>query len=344
LAASGDIIFGTTNGGTGHTGLVWSFDTQLGVFTELHQLSGTDGGGPLGGVAFDGQRLFGTASIGGTDGDGTIWSVDTTTGAFTKLHDFTQFTDGSQPRGALARNSGSLFGITENNGGNDVGSIWRFDTVTNTFTKLHAFGPFLQGALPTGGVTLEGDALFGTASGGTNGHGVIWQFDTNSSVYTKLHDFLSSTDGRSPEGAIVVDANFIYGTTELGGARNAGTIWKLDTDTGTFTTLHHFVGATAGRNPIGEIAFDGTILYGTAGPAIWSFDTSNNMYRVLYNFNFPESGGSPTGVTLSGRALYGTNVVGGAYGDGTLWSFVVPEPSTVGLLLAGSICLGALRR
>jgi uncharacterized repeat protein (TIGR03803 family) len=329
-----EAVFGTTQfGGANGEGIVWSFNTDSGTFTKLHDFGGSDGIRPVGGLAVDGNVLLGTAQ-GGNTYNGTIWSVDTTTGAFAKLHDFASFTDGSGPQGSLAVQNHSIYGITRSDGGFDVGSIWQFDTIAGTFTKLHAFHLFSQGAIPTGGVTIDAAALYGTARGGTNGHGVIWQFDITSSTYTKLHDFLSSTDGRSPEGSVIVNGNMIYGTAERGGADDRGTIWSLDITTGQFTNLHSFSGTSDGLHPQGSIAFDGTTLFGTSLTTIWSLETTSGQFRTQHQFNRATDGDSPIGgLILNGSTLYGTNVVGGAspFGDGTLWKFVIPEPASAAL-------------
>jgi uncharacterized repeat protein (TIGR03803 family) len=109
--------------------------------------------------------------------------------------------------------------------------------------------------------------FYGTAAeGGANGHGTVFQL-TSGGTLTTLYSFCSlasCADGSVPEGALVqgTDGNF-YGTTQIAGANNYGTIFKI-TSTGTLTTLHSFRFAD-GAYPQGTLiqAPSGT-FYGTA--------------------------------------------------------------------------------
>jgi hypothetical protein len=144
---------------------------------------------------------------------------------------------------------------------------------------------------------------------------------------------------------LIVNGSAVIGTAERGGIFDRGTIWSLDLVNGEFVTLHHFNGVTDGFLPRGNVAFDGTTLYGTTVATIWSLNTLTGHFRKLHEFDRATQGDSPvSGLILTGNTLYGTNSIGGAYGDGTLWEFVIPEPSAVSLLLAGGICLYAIRR
>jgi len=81
-------------------------------------------------------------------------------------------------------------------------------------------------------------------------------------MFTLLHSF-DITDGQSPYAGLVqgTDGNF-YGTTELGGADDKGTVFKI-TPSGTLTMLHNFDG-TNGAVPYAGLvqATDGN-FYGT---------------------------------------------------------------------------------
>ena len=85
-----------------------------------------------------------------------------------------------------------------------------------------------------------------------------------------LHSFpfLDPADGRWPEATLVQDgAGNLYGTTYLGGANDAGTVFKLER-TGKLTLLHSFCNesnCTDGVGPGALIRDDAGNLYGTAG-------------------------------------------------------------------------------
>jgi len=101
-----------------------------------------------------------------------------------------------------------------------------------------------------------------TAYGGTTPTaGTVYQV-TPSGALTAIYNFCSlvsnniCTDGQTPQAALVVgsDGN-LYGTTYLGGANNAGTVFKITTG-GALTTLYSFKGTTDGANPLGALAQD----------------------------------------------------------------------------------------
>ena len=81
-----------------------------------------------------------------------------------------------------------------------------------------------------------------------------------------LHEFTGGTDGASPEGLLVMDkAGNLYGTTTLGGASDAGTVFKV-TLQGKETVLYSFKGQSqeTGANPVAGLAIDKAgNLYGT---------------------------------------------------------------------------------
>lgn len=81
---------------------------------------------------------------------------------------------------------------------------------------------------------------------------------------TVLHSF-TGNDGADPWAGLIQDAagNF-YGTTNIGGAFNVGTVYKLD-KTGKVTVLHSFSNAGRdGGNPAAGVVLD------TAGKLLWN--------------------------------------------------------------------------
>jgi uncharacterized repeat protein (TIGR03803 family) len=64
--------------------------------------------------------------------------------------------------------------MTSQGGSNNDGTIFSFDTSTNTFTLLHSFDS-ADGLDPYGDLLLSGDTLYGmTLDGGTSNDGVIF--------------------------------------------------------------------------------------------------------------------------------------------------------------------------
>jgi uncharacterized repeat protein (TIGR03803 family) len=88
------------------------------------------------------------------------------------------------------------------------------------------------------------------------------------------------------------------------------------------------IATVSGSPQIGAVI--GTTLYGTSASggtngagALFSISTTGTGYQVLHNFTAGVDGSSPNPrlATNARGALYGTAIGGGAYGDGTLWSY-----------------------
>jgi hypothetical protein len=158
-------------------------------------------------------------------------------------------------------------------------------------------------------------------------------------AYNVIHFFASSSsDGQFPEGGLVMDAagNF-YGTTELGGAYNHGTIFKLFSFVGTQwaeTILYDFPNCVQACFPVGTMAIDkagnlyGTTLGGvhnqacggyTCGEVFEMARQGNGLFKFALLHKFVGTDGdTPLGVILDGKGnLFGTTKDGGTYGAGT---------------------------
>lgn len=103
--------------------------TASGAYSVLHQFTGNDGAGPIGGLIWgrDGA-IYGTTSAGGANGAsaGTIFRV-TLAGDFTSLHTFQGGAAGRMPTTPLVQTeSGIFYGTTSAGGANNMGTIFKF--------------------------------------------------------------------------------------------------------------------------------------------------------------------------------------------------------------------------
>ena len=336
-------LYGTTDrGGAADAGVVFKLDTN-GQETVLANFPGpSDGSFPATGVVGDSAgNLYGTASSGDPSNAGVVYELDTA-GHETVLYSFTGGADGAFPEAGVIRDSaGNLYGTTTRGGTEDQGVVYKLDTVGQE-TVLYSFGGGADGANPyTAGVIRDpAGNLYGTTGvGGINGLegvGVVYKLDTAGN-YTVLHSFTGGADGANPYTGVIRDpAGNLYGTTGVGGAANAGVVFKVDT-AGQETVLYSFTGLADGGSPNALTLDSAGNLYGTTydgGTAkrgvVYKLDTAGH-YTVLYSFTGKADGINPeTGVTLDSTGnLYGTTYRGGAAGVGVVYKLDTADNYTM---------------
>ena len=334
------------------------------VFTSLHSLNGTDGQSPQAALvqSTDGN-LYGATTGGGAlgsciNGCGTLYKISPS-GALTILHNF-DGADGYYPAALVQAGDGNLYGTTTVGGAHDSCSIYGVQvgcgtifkiTPGGTLTTLYNFCSYANcgdGSEPTAGlVQAPNGNFYGTTStggvygcAGFGGCGTVFQI-TPSGTRTTLYKFCSQyacADGEYPYAGLVqaVDGNF-YGTTYAGGAKGAGTVFKI-TPAGILTTLYSFCsqsGCVDGEYPNGLIQAANGNLYGTT-----QFDGANGSGTVfkitpsgtlstLYSFCAQPNctdGQLPVAGLIQGTDgnFYGTTSSGGgSLGWGTVFEITV---------------------
>ena len=211
-----------------------------------------------------------------------------------------------------------------------------------TFSTLKSFGTN-DGTHPWAGLTLSGSVLYGTAeSGGCLGSGTVFQVNTDGTGYTVLKNFdaaienssngtITNTDGGGPRAGLTLSGTTLYGTTQYGGRSGGGTVFKVNTDSTSYTVLKNFDAArystnTDGGYPPSGLTLSGTTLYGTTvvggssgNGTVFKMNTDGTGYTVLKNFNGTDGAYPRANLTLSGSTLYGTTESGGSSKDGTVF-------------------------
>lgn len=359
LVLSGSTLYGTAlNGGTNGFGTIYSINTDGTGFTVLHTFTGTtDGAAPNKNLLLAGGTLYGLVAKGtNLSGYGGVFSMETNGGNFTLLYDFATNTDGAigEPNGGLILCGNTLYGTAYQGGITNAGSIFSVDTNGN-FQLLHLFKLDMDGEHPLCTLVMSAGTLYGTANvGGTNLYpdGTIFSISTAGTNFTVLHYFggiQNASDGNAPSAGMILSGNTLYGTTGRGGTNNDGTVFSINTNGGDYTILHSFAGL--GDFPQGVLLLHGDTLYGTAlgdGTAtqgsVFSLGTNGSNYTLLQTFSHLEASDNDTnvygaelegGLAMSGNMLYGSAMLGGAYGNGTLFSLAI-EPVISSLNLAGT--------
>ncbi len=292
---------------------------------------------PYAGVIRDSAgNLYGTTILGGAFCKGVVYKVDSA-GHQTVLYSFTGEADGSIPyAGVIGDSAGNLYGTASQGGTPGHGVVYKLDSAGHQ-TVLYSFTGGADGGDPLAGLVRDSAGnLYGTANaGGTAGMGAVYKLDTTGQE-TVLYSFTGGADGRGPVAGVIRDsAGNLYGTTQLGGAANAGVVYKVDT-TGKETVLYTFTGGADGGDPLAGVIRDsagnlyGTTFLGGASGVVYKLDPAGNE-TVLYSFSGGSDGALPqAGVTRdSAGNLYGTTQNGGIANAGVVYKLAVSGQETV---------------
>jgi uncharacterized repeat protein (TIGR03803 family) len=228
-------------GPSGFTGAstIFTFDISTGNFSEQVDFAYSfQSGGEEGSLfkAGDGN-FYALLRNAGYYSKGLIVKYDPVSNDVTNVYDFGLSADGYRPVGNLREGSnGDLFGTTLNGGDNDKGTIFRFNYLSNAYSKLADFDG-MNGAFPYCDLTLTSSGKFigYTSEGGLHNKGTIFEFDPTGTLTKKVD--LTENDGANPLGGnLVLGANqHYYGTTRLGGLLGGGVIFDYDFENGVYT-------------------------------------------------------------------------------------------------------------
>lgn len=242
----------------------------------------------------------------------------------------------SSPPGAFARplrTGNALYGLSQGTYG--AGGIFRVNADGTGYTTIKSFPPTAyngistdtnsDGATPLGGVILDGNTLYGTASmGGLHGMGTLFSLTTNGSNFTVLKQF-SGPDGKAPYAELLMVSNVLYGTTAAGGDFGKGTVFQINPDGSGFNVLHSF-NVTDGLLPLGGLTWAGGVLYGStlAGGAgtngtVFSIYPDGSGFTTLKQFSGADGANPRYHLVVSGNWIYGTTEAGGSGSEGLVY-------------------------
>ncbi|MBK8341411.1 MAG: hypothetical protein IPK99_16160 [Flavobacteriales bacterium] len=196
LAPNGLLYGLTTFGGEGApaAGTLFTIDPADGTFNKLRDFNLGNGGFNWSTLITGTDGLLYGAGYAGSDGGGSIYRVDPTTNEYTELYALDQATDGGAITGRLLQAADGLFYGTASQGGasGEAGTIFRYNAVTDLFTKLHDFDSALGGRTPYGGVCEAGNGWFygTTYTGGLSDRGIIYKYNAVTDEFVKIHDMV----------------------------------------------------------------------------------------------------------------------------------------------------------
>jgi uncharacterized repeat protein (TIGR01451 family) len=305
----GATLYGTTTyGGPDDKGTIFQVDTDGSDFGLLRTFAGglADGAHPYGPLLLDGSTFYGMTYTGGASNMGTVFKIGTGGSGFGLVRSFAGgTTDGAYPSyGGLAISGSTLFGLTQNGGSDNHGTIFAVNTAGTGFNVLHSFvSGTTDGYEPKGSLVLSGSTLFGmTYFGGEGDKGTIFSVGTDGSNYSSLHSFAGGElDGAHPYCDLLVAGSLLYGMTYYGGSTDYGTLFVYSTapaaDASVAKTADNLNPA-----PLSTVIF--TVTVGNAGPgdATGVVVTDHLPAQLTYLSSRPSPGSynSSTGVWTVG--------------------------------------------
>jgi uncharacterized repeat protein (TIGR03803 family) len=332
LILSGGVLYGMAEyGGANGKGTIFSINTSGSGFATLHTFTGgNDGAYPQGSLTLLGSVLYGVSSQGGSSGFGSLFSMHTDGSSFAALYSFTGTSGTATPDGSLLLSGSRFYGTTSGGGTNSGGAVFGINLDGSGFSALASFNISPEGANPSLGLVLSGNLLYGANTNyGAGGTGVVFSLDINSGQFTALHSFQQQgSDGFFPNGDLVLSGNVLYGMTSSGGSSGGGTVFSMNIDGSSFTTLHSFTGGADGCSPLGGLVISGNILYGTTASegacgngTVFSIHTDGSSFATLHTFAGGAAGYLPLStLTLSNNVLYGSTYRGGTNNNGIIFS------------------------
>ena len=309
----GTLYGATLGGGATDSGTIYKLETN-GTYSILHEFA-SPGGFPQGLIVGSDGYLYGSTYFGKNafrltkDGSEYIDLVDLPGAAVGPLIEGSDFL---------------LYGVTEDGGANNRGSVFRMNADGTDLQVIHSFTNTTSDlAQPSGILEASDGKLYGTAlRGGASGQGMVFKLDKDGGQYQVLHSFTApSLILVSPNPLLEASDGYMYGTTRLGGTNSQGSIYRMSKG-GSNQVLYSFEDTHGGR-PIAKLAEGpGGWLYGVTadsgdfeGGYLFRFKAGAppTAVHILYHFGNGSLGRNPAAGVVVGPAseIYGTTQFGG---------------------------------
>ena len=282
----------------------------------------------------DGSLITTASGNGLTTTNGAVLKTSVSTQGSRVLHTFDGTNGGVPLSGIILATDGNYYGTTSN-GGSGLGLLFKL-TPGGTYAILHEFTGQSDGWYPIAPPVQASDGnLYGTTGVGNLDDGTVYKYVPSTGAFTTIFSF--SKDGSQGEQVVTTltqasDGN-LYGTTQVGGAKNCGTIFKVSTS-GSLLQSYSFPCGAGGQYPFSPLlqASDGNFYGTTSFGGITNsqcgsgcgtiFKMSGGAVSILYNFSgFPNDGAAPESGLTEGTdgKLYGTANSGGSDQLGTIY-------------------------
>lgn len=252
--------------------------------------------------------FYGSTTGNGYGDAGSVFKIKPDGTGYTILRKFTRANDGGSIRWSpVIAADGYLYGICEDGGQNNNGTIWKLAKDGSSFSLLKTFNLSTEATKGFYGSLVMGadGRLYGTIDGG---NGYIIRINTNGSGFTKLVSFTNNSGsykGSAPRAPMLLagDGNF-YGVCS-GGGSGKGVAFMYNPATNVYTLLKSFTdndGAYPSTTPVeaaGGYIIGGCPNYGTLnGGTIWKLKKDGSVFTVLQQLDLSVTGNRP------GKRLY----------------------------------------
>lgn len=288
---------------------------------------------PAGDLVSDGTYLYGCAQGGGSHiAFGCLYRYNPVTDTYADIHDFNTGAGGSNPISGMVRIGAVLYGATRLGGANNLGTLFSWDTGTNTYTVLHDFAT-ATGFAVAGTMIVDAGIIYGAClSGGANSVGTLFKWD---GAYTDLYDF-DTADGANPVSGLVKDtvsSGLLFGVTQAGGSNGDGVIYQWNIGAALYSNLYTMNNANLDGRLGGALiatASDPELLYGTATDGglhgdgtFYTFNIITNVFTKITDFEAAVTGATPIKSIIEYQgSIYGVTSQGGANSLGVIWRFM----------------------
>jgi uncharacterized repeat protein (TIGR03803 family) len=351
IEANDGSLYGMTSmGGVYEAGVVFKYNPITGEFKKIFDFDGDElGSNPMGNLmqASDGM-LYGMTRWGGENDHGVIFRVNPESEQFAVVFEFDGETTGRFPHGSLTEASnGKLYGLTPYGGSLNLGVLFEFDPVSDSFTLKYEFtGGVDSGLQPYGSLMKAGNGkLYGILQGYGYEMELMFEFDSSADIYKRLY-----IQGPIPrENRVFMESLSLASNGNLYFIVNGNTndiksinyLYEFDPSEEEFSGVYTFSGIETGDFPQGRLVQGvNYMLYGTTSTGgtydqgvIFEFDPVLYTYKKILDFENTSRGGKPKeGMVLAQNLkLYGLTSEGGIFNKGVLYELDTESGNVVKL-------------
>lgn len=333
LLGSNGKLYGTTSqGGSNDRGALFEYDLTTEILTRKINFGNSTGLYPQGKmVEGTAGKIYGTCSYGGSNNNGVIFEYTISTNTIVVKDDFNHALNGSNPKNGLMKaNNGKLYGMCNDGGANNYGTLFEFDFVADSIkTKFHF--DLLNGRSPVSNLIqasngkLYGTTKFGGGASGTGG-GTLFEYNPTTDSLKKMISLSSSPSGAGyyPMGGLVESAPGVYLITMSFGGTNSrsGVVSEYTIATNTLVEKDYFDQFKTGKSPHGNLVKSSITnkYYGICGGGgigdngvIFEFDNTLDTIIKKKDLSPSVNGKNPNCdlILASNGKLYGTTKAGG---------------------------------